>query len=142
MDNNLKTFILRVIEDHGRIRRNQISRIKTLDARVRKLNIQKDENLDFVPRRNTLGWLPEEKNIFRLLIMKFGSGKYTEYLEGNHLPFRSKQQISTQIQRLYNLQSIGFTYLNSDLSFKNTLESESWIKLTLSFQYFYRKKRY
>eukprot|EP00924_Labyrinthula_sp_SR-Ha-C_P015781 maker-scaffold_4-snap-gene-9.57-mRNA-1 protein AED:0.47 eAED:0.63 QI:0/0/0/1/1/1/2/0/158 len=42
-DSNLKTFILRVIDDHDRIRRNQISRIRTLDARVLKLNIQKDE---------------------------------------------------------------------------------------------------
>eukprot|EP00924_Labyrinthula_sp_SR-Ha-C_P011166 snap_masked-scaffold_81-processed-gene-0.10-mRNA-1 protein AED:1.00 eAED:1.00 QI:0/0/0/0/1/1/2/0/170 len=61
--------------------------------------------------------------------MKFGSGRYLDYLERNYLPFRSKQQISTKIQRLCNLQSIDLMFTNLGLSFKNTLESKQCIKI-------------
>eukprot|EP00924_Labyrinthula_sp_SR-Ha-C_P010395 snap_masked-scaffold_23-processed-gene-5.50-mRNA-1 protein AED:0.52 eAED:0.53 QI:0/0/0/1/1/1/2/0/858 len=106
-DNNLKMLISRILQDHDVSRRNQLARVNSLKFRLSSMKFQKQLNFHFISGGNTLGWLPEEKNILRLLIMKFGSGKYVEYLEGDYLPFRSKQQISTQIQRLCNLQSIG-----------------------------------
>eukprot|EP00924_Labyrinthula_sp_SR-Ha-C_P009982 snap_masked-scaffold_21-processed-gene-5.42-mRNA-1 protein AED:0.45 eAED:0.45 QI:0/-1/0/1/-1/1/1/0/1856 len=55
----------------------------------------------------TKGWFNEEKEVLRALILKHGCGNYEAYLQQPYLPNRSKQQLSSQIQRLLGLQSIG-----------------------------------
>eukprot|EP00924_Labyrinthula_sp_SR-Ha-C_P002066 augustus_masked-scaffold_99-processed-gene-0.2-mRNA-1 protein AED:1.00 eAED:1.00 QI:0/0/0/0/1/1/3/0/1782 len=55
----------------------------------------------------TLGWYDQEKDVLKALILKFGCGNYEAYSKSPFLPNRSKQQISSQIQRLLGLQAIG-----------------------------------
>eukprot|EP00924_Labyrinthula_sp_SR-Ha-C_P007801 snap_masked-scaffold_28-processed-gene-3.22-mRNA-1 protein AED:1.00 eAED:1.00 QI:0/-1/0/0/-1/1/1/0/92 len=64
---------------------------------------------------NTIGWYEEEKDILAKLILKYGCGKCEDYLSFPYLPFCSKQQMSTQIQRMLNIQSVGIFH---DLPFE------------------------
>eukprot|EP00924_Labyrinthula_sp_SR-Ha-C_P003856 snap_masked-scaffold_3-processed-gene-6.26-mRNA-1 protein AED:1.00 eAED:1.00 QI:0/-1/0/0/-1/1/1/0/230 len=65
---------------------------------------------------NTLGWFHQEKKILNALVVKFGEGNYSEYKVAPYLPFRSRWQLSTQIQKCMNLYSIGiFHGLRFDL---------------------------
>eukprot|EP00924_Labyrinthula_sp_SR-Ha-C_P011179 snap_masked-scaffold_81-processed-gene-0.30-mRNA-1 protein AED:1.00 eAED:1.00 QI:0/-1/0/0/-1/1/1/0/540 len=77
--------------------------------RVGKLHFRflKVRNINKIPEGNTVGWFPEEKFILECLVIKFGCGCYTGYLSSNALPYRSKQQMSTQLQRMLDLQAIG-----------------------------------
>eukprot|EP00924_Labyrinthula_sp_SR-Ha-C_P009799 augustus_masked-scaffold_117-processed-gene-0.13-mRNA-1 protein AED:1.00 eAED:1.00 QI:0/0/0/0/1/1/3/0/464 len=52
----------------------------------------------------------EEKEVLKSAIQILGCGMYTSYIELDILPYRSKQQIYTQIQKQLNIQSINFLH--------------------------------
>eukprot|EP00924_Labyrinthula_sp_SR-Ha-C_P010578 snap_masked-scaffold_102-processed-gene-0.22-mRNA-1 protein AED:1.00 eAED:1.00 QI:0/-1/0/0/-1/1/1/0/81 len=56
------------------------------------------------------GWLLEEKKVLKSPIQILGCGMYTSNIELETLPYRSKQQIYTQIQKQLNIQSISFLH--------------------------------
>ena len=53
------------------------------------------------------GWTKEEANILKLLLMKFGVGKYRLIEETRLLPGKNDQQLSGQTQRLLGQQSLA-----------------------------------
>eukprot|EP00924_Labyrinthula_sp_SR-Ha-C_P016539 augustus_masked-scaffold_6-processed-gene-6.54-mRNA-1 protein AED:1.00 eAED:1.00 QI:0/0/0/0/1/1/10/0/1140 len=52
----------------------------------------------------------EEKEVLKSAIQILGCGMYTSYIELDIFPYRSKQQICTQIQKQLNIQSINFLH--------------------------------
>eukprot|EP00924_Labyrinthula_sp_SR-Ha-C_P010208 snap_masked-scaffold_23-processed-gene-0.36-mRNA-1 protein AED:1.00 eAED:1.00 QI:0/0/0/0/1/1/2/0/365 len=102
LDESFKKPLLLLLEKLDKKEYDHLKKNKT--SKVRRINAI--YNVEKIEKSNTLGWFQEEKNILEQLVHKFGSGKYEDY--GNKfLPFRSKQQLSMQLQRLMNLQSIG-----------------------------------
>ena len=53
------------------------------------------------------GWKPEEVNVLRLALGKFGIGKWRRILDSKCLPGKSIGQIYMQTQRLVGQQSLG-----------------------------------
>eukprot|EP00924_Labyrinthula_sp_SR-Ha-C_P015273 snap_masked-scaffold_9-processed-gene-13.45-mRNA-1 protein AED:0.89 eAED:0.89 QI:0/0/0/0.5/1/1/2/0/405 len=97
LDESFKKHLLLVLEKAEKKEYDPLKKSKT--SRVRRINAI--HNVEKVEKSNTLGWFQEEKRILEQLVHKFGSGKYEDYEN------KSKQQLSTQLQRLMNLQSIG-----------------------------------
>eukprot|EP00924_Labyrinthula_sp_SR-Ha-C_P003711 snap_masked-scaffold_3-processed-gene-2.9-mRNA-1 protein AED:1.00 eAED:1.00 QI:0/0/0/0/1/1/2/0/356 len=91
------------------------NRIRNLKLNKIQLRHTKLRQIDRAPEGNMLGWYLEEKIFLEALVLKYGCGCYVDYLRTNTLPFRSKQQIATQLQRLLNLQTIGIFH---ELKFK------------------------
>eukprot|EP00924_Labyrinthula_sp_SR-Ha-C_P001902 augustus_masked-scaffold_30-processed-gene-2.69-mRNA-1 protein AED:0.48 eAED:0.48 QI:0/-1/0/1/-1/1/1/0/1817 len=89
---------------------------KTKKMRKRiKANAVKMKNDQAVYPKCTLGWYAEEKEVLEALIKKLGCGNYDAYLRSGALPRRNKQQLSTQVQKLLNVQAIGpFHGMNID----------------------------
>eukprot|EP00924_Labyrinthula_sp_SR-Ha-C_P001378 snap_masked-scaffold_44-processed-gene-1.62-mRNA-1 protein AED:0.40 eAED:0.40 QI:0/-1/0/1/-1/1/1/0/703 len=103
-----------------------LSHLQQLDAtsqrgntnirRANLSNFKATTNFNLNETRNTLGWFDEEKNILCCLVKKFGCGNYDKYNMNFHLPYRTKQQVTTQIQSILNLQAISiFHNLKFDL---------------------------
>eukprot|EP00924_Labyrinthula_sp_SR-Ha-C_P002903 snap_masked-scaffold_13-processed-gene-10.40-mRNA-1 protein AED:0.90 eAED:0.91 QI:0/0/0/0.66/1/1/3/0/589 len=78
---------------------------KKKSIRAKRLHLLQNKQ---APR--TRGWLIEEKEVLKSAIQLLGCGMYSSYMERNILPYRSKQQIYTQIQKQLNIQSIGFLH--------------------------------
>jgi hypothetical protein len=53
------------------------------------------------------GWTKEEAHILKLLLMKYGVGKYRLIEETRLLPGKNDQQLSGQTQRLLGEQSLA-----------------------------------
>eukprot|EP00924_Labyrinthula_sp_SR-Ha-C_P004934 snap_masked-scaffold_1-processed-gene-16.34-mRNA-1 protein AED:1.00 eAED:1.00 QI:0/0/0/0/1/1/2/0/586 len=97
LDESVKKHLLLVLEKADKKEYDHLKKNKT--SRVRRINAI--YNVEKVEKSNASGWFQEEKRILEQLVHKFGSGKYEDYEN------KSKQQLSTQLQRLMNLQSIG-----------------------------------
>ena len=54
---------------------------------------------------NTEGWEPEEDEILRSCMAKFGVGRFHNIQQNSYLPFRSRQQLSTRMKTLLGTQS-------------------------------------
>eukprot|EP00924_Labyrinthula_sp_SR-Ha-C_P002067 snap_masked-scaffold_99-processed-gene-0.25-mRNA-1 protein AED:1.00 eAED:1.00 QI:0/-1/0/0/-1/1/1/0/756 len=95
---------------------NHSSEGEPLLRRARAVNYKSTTNFALDERSNTLGWYEEEKEVLVCLVKRFGCGNYEKFQSRPYLPFRSKQQITTQIQSILNLQSISmFHGLHFDL---------------------------
>eukprot|EP00924_Labyrinthula_sp_SR-Ha-C_P000924 augustus_masked-scaffold_7-processed-gene-8.4-mRNA-1 protein AED:0.45 eAED:0.45 QI:0/-1/0/1/-1/1/1/0/886 len=89
-----------------RNKKNKLNRVEAPDkeARCSYLKISpygKEE----VPA--TKVWYDPDKEILAVLIYRFGCGNYEAFKSSNYLPYRTKQQLSTQTQRLIGIQYIG-----------------------------------
>eukprot|EP00924_Labyrinthula_sp_SR-Ha-C_P003686 snap_masked-scaffold_3-processed-gene-2.39-mRNA-1 protein AED:0.48 eAED:0.48 QI:0/-1/0/1/-1/1/1/0/1861 len=115
-DESFKTHLLVQLGaiDKKKYQKKQNRRLKL--NRMFTTRFHKIKNYELLPSGNTIGWFPQEKEVLNSLVMKFGSGNYAEYKQFPYLPYRSKQQMSTQIQKSINLQSFGiFHGLRFDL---------------------------
>ena len=59
---------------------------------------------------NTEGWVPEEDEILRKCIAKFGVGRYAQIQRKAYLPYRSRQQLANRTKRLIGSQALE-TYI-------------------------------
>eukprot|EP00924_Labyrinthula_sp_SR-Ha-C_P010291 snap_masked-scaffold_23-processed-gene-2.9-mRNA-1 protein AED:0.45 eAED:0.45 QI:0/-1/0/1/-1/1/1/0/1117 len=107
------------------------------NTNVRRANLSNfnaTTNFDLNEARNTLGWFDEEKNILCCLVKKFGCGNYDKYNMQFHLPYRTKQQVTTQIQSILNLQAISiFHNLRFDL-----FEAREYLRTELGINKFHK----
>eukprot|EP00924_Labyrinthula_sp_SR-Ha-C_P010237 snap_masked-scaffold_23-processed-gene-0.43-mRNA-1 protein AED:1.00 eAED:1.00 QI:0/-1/0/0/-1/1/1/0/188 len=107
------------------------------NTNVRRANLSNfnaTTNFDLNEARNTLGWFDEEKNILCCLVKKFGCGNYDKYDMQFHLPYRTKQQVTTQIQSILNLQDISiFHNLKFDL-----FEAREYLRIELGINKFHK----
>eukprot|EP00924_Labyrinthula_sp_SR-Ha-C_P000049 maker-scaffold_60-snap-gene-0.53-mRNA-1 protein AED:0.62 eAED:0.63 QI:0/0/0/1/0/0/2/0/860 len=121
-----------------------LSHLQNLDAtsqrgntnirRANLLNFKATTNFNLNETRNTLGWFDEEKNILCCLIKKFGCGNYDKYNMNSHLPYLTKQQVTTQIQSILNLQAISiFHNLKFDL-----FEAREYLRTELGINKFHK----
>ncbi|GBG33627.1 Hypothetical Protein FCC1311_098502 [Hondaea fermentalgiana] len=63
------------------------------------------------------GWTEKEVEVFRLALMKFGLGKWTDIVKAKCLPGKSVAQLNNQMQRMLGQQSTSeFTGLHIDPS--------------------------
>eukprot|EP00924_Labyrinthula_sp_SR-Ha-C_P008137 maker-scaffold_11-snap-gene-4.45-mRNA-1 protein AED:0.49 eAED:0.61 QI:0/0/0/0.75/0/0/4/0/280 len=106
-DEYTKEAFLQLLREHDKNEETKKSKKKGKPKRKNIVRYLKKTNFAIPSSGNTVGWYEEEKDILAKLILKYGCGKYDDYLSLPYLPFRSKQQMSTQIQRMLNIQSIG-----------------------------------
>eukprot|EP00002_Diphylleia_rotans_P027993 TRINITY_DN5639_c0_g1_i3.p1 TRINITY_DN5639_c0_g1~~TRINITY_DN5639_c0_g1_i3.p1 ORF type:complete len:193 (-),score=38.48 TRINITY_DN5639_c0_g1_i3:99-677(-) len=85
----------------GKIR---IPRSSTLPG---KCYIRAGDSLSLWNFSSSPGWSPEESQVLRLAIMKYGLGNWANLLSKNVIPGKTRGQLTLQTQRLCGQQSLG-----------------------------------
>mmetsp|Transcript_7137 Transcript_7137/g.9316 ORF Transcript_7137/g.9316 Transcript_7137/m.9316 type:complete len:499 (+) Transcript_7137:173-1669(+) len=56
------------------------------------------------------GWTEEEVEVYRLVLMKVGIGKWSDIINGKYLPGKTANQLNNQLQRMLGQQSTAEFY--------------------------------
>eukprot|EP00924_Labyrinthula_sp_SR-Ha-C_P002337 augustus_masked-scaffold_16-processed-gene-1.7-mRNA-1 protein AED:0.39 eAED:0.39 QI:0/0/0/1/1/1/2/0/539 len=106
--NSLLTYLHKLDQDQLNVSEDIVA--QKPDDLIFQVRYIKTTNKDYLEQSRTLGWFQIEKEIFSLLVARYGCGKYEDYINSGALPFRSKQQLSSQLQSLLKIQSIGISH--------------------------------
>ena len=82
------------------------------NKKVRRIQVQKQSNK--APK--TRDWLPEEDQVLKKCIAKYGVGRYSPITQYAHLPFRSAAQLSARTKKLIGMGALQtFTGIHLDV---------------------------